>query len=274
MPLSTPTRRCGRLGYVERTSSGSIEPCGRRESPGLPIVLARIDDADDVDMIRQLLRAHEYWRMKQLSADVVIINEKATSYMQDLQGSLESLVRGSQLRLSPDTRDASGKIFLLRGDLICPSDTRAATNRSTRGASEPSRHTFRTDFAIAPREREHLRRCAPRRAGRYRKRQRPQPEALQFFNGLGGFDENGREYVTCTGEGLRTPEPWVNVIANPIFRFPGLGVGLGIHVVAEQPRESTHSVVQRPLSILRAKQSTCATKALAKYGAHGPAYPG
>ena len=55
-------------------------------------------------MIRQLLRAHEYWRMKQLSADVVIINEKATSYVQELQGSLEALVRGSQLRLSPDTQ--------------------------------------------------------------------------------------------------------------------------------------------------------------------------
>ena len=46
-------------------------------SGDLPIVVARIDDADDIEMIRQLLRAHEYWRMKQLSADVVIINEKA-----------------------------------------------------------------------------------------------------------------------------------------------------------------------------------------------------
>ena len=69
-------------------------------------------------MIRQLLRAHEYWRMKQLSADVVIINEKATSYIQELQDSLEALVRGSQLRLSPDVGGASGKIFLLRGDII------------------------------------------------------------------------------------------------------------------------------------------------------------
>ena len=72
-------------------------------SGDLPIVLARIDEAEDFEIIRQLLRAHEYWRMKQLSADVVIINEKAPSYVQDLQGSLEALVRGSQLRLSPDT---------------------------------------------------------------------------------------------------------------------------------------------------------------------------
>ena len=48
----------------------------------------------------------------------------------------------------------------------------------------------------------------------------PLPEVtLEFFNGLGGFAENGREYVTVLGEGLRTPEPWVNVIANPDFGF-------------------------------------------------------
>src|ERR1700689_798163 len=87
-------------------------------SGDLPIVLARIDDPDDVEIIRQLLRAHEYMRLKQLSADVVIINEKAPSYVQELQNSLESLVHASQLRLSPDTHEASGKIFLLRADLI------------------------------------------------------------------------------------------------------------------------------------------------------------
>ena len=48
----------------------------------------------------------------------------------------------------------------------------------------------------------------------------PLPEVrFEFFNGLGGFAENGREYVTVLGEGLRTPEPWVNVIANPDFGF-------------------------------------------------------
>ena len=89
-------------------------------SGDLPVVLARIDNEQDIEMIRQLLRAHEYWRMKQLSADVVIINEKPPSYMQDLQGSLEALVHGSQLRLAPDTTSASGRIFLLRGDLLSP----------------------------------------------------------------------------------------------------------------------------------------------------------
>ncbi len=71
--------------------------------------------SDDIDIVRQLLRAHEYWRMKQLAADLVIVNEKPHSYEQDLQDSLEALVRGSQFRVSPERGDALGNIFLLRG---------------------------------------------------------------------------------------------------------------------------------------------------------------
>ena len=42
---------------------------------------------------------------------------------------------------------------------------------------------------------------------------------LEFFNGLGGFAQNGREYVTVLGPGQSTPAPWINVIANPAFGF-------------------------------------------------------
>ena len=62
-------------------------------SGDLPIVLLRIDDIEDLDIVRQLLQAHEYWRMKQLAVDLVILNERASSYVQDLQIALETLVR-------------------------------------------------------------------------------------------------------------------------------------------------------------------------------------
>jgi cellobiose phosphorylase len=40
---------------------------------------------------------------------------------------------------------------------------------------------------------------------------------LTFFNGLGGFTPDGREYVITTSHGHVTPAPWVNVLANPNF---------------------------------------------------------
>ena len=66
-------------------------------SGDLPIVLLRIADSDDLDVARELLQAHEYWRMKQLAVDLVILNERRSSYVQDLQIALETLLRTSQI---------------------------------------------------------------------------------------------------------------------------------------------------------------------------------
>ena len=187
-------------------------------SGDLPIVLVRIDETEDVEIVRQLLRAHEYWRMKQLSADVVIINEKSSSYAQELQTALDELVRGSRLRLSPDTDNVRGSIFLLRADLISPQErallqtVARSVLLSRRGTlSEQITRSQRAETATPPIPRP------PRPAKRL---DVPLPQrALDFFNGLGGFADKGREYVTVLGEGLRTPAPWINVIANPSFGF-------------------------------------------------------
>jgi cyclic beta-1,2-glucan synthetase len=189
-------------------------------SGDLPIILALIDNEEDVETIRQLLRAHEYWRMKQLSADLVIVNEKPPSYNQDFQGSLEALVHGSQLRLSPDSGNTRGRIFLVRGDLISP-QTRTQLQNFARVLILGRRGTLSEQIGRSQSQsRETLDLPARRRTRVGDRPDVPLPDLdLEFFNGVGGFDKNGREYVTVLGEGLRTPEPWVNVIANPSFGF-------------------------------------------------------
>jgi cyclic beta-1,2-glucan synthetase len=187
-------------------------------SGDLPIVLVRIDEVEDLEIVRQLLRAHEYWRMKQLSADLVVINERSSSYAQELQVALEGLVRGSRLRLSPDTSNVRGSIFLLRADLIAPQErallqtVARSVLLSRRGTlSEQINRSQRTETVIPP---------IPSQRRQAKRLDVPLPERpLEFFNGLGGFADTGREYVTVLGESLRTPAPWINVIANPCFGF-------------------------------------------------------
>jgi cyclic beta-1,2-glucan synthetase len=187
-------------------------------SGDLPIILARIDDEQDIAIIKELLRAHEYLRMKHLSADVVIINEKPTSYLLDLQTSLQALVQGSQLRLSPDTSSASGRIFLLRGDLISAQE-RMQLQTVARVVLLSRRGTLGEQIGRS--QRGEVSTVPPQWSVRPGNRLKaPLPEmSLDFFNGLGGFASNGREYVTVLDEGLYTPEPWINVIANPEFGF-------------------------------------------------------
>ncbi len=187
-------------------------------SGDLPIVLVCIDRAEDVDLVRQLLRAHEYWRMRQVSADVVILNEKPPSYEQELQGSLESLVHGSRLRLCPDTGGARGNIYLLRTDLLSVRDQKLM-QQVARVVLLSRRGTLAEQ--VTRLQRRHSPSPPSRPIRRVRKRlDVPLPEReLELFNGLGGFAGDGREYVTILGEGLRTPRPWINVIANPSFGF-------------------------------------------------------
>jgi cyclic beta-1,2-glucan synthetase len=187
-------------------------------SGDLPIVLACIDKTEDVDIVRQLLRAHEYWRMRQLSTDVIILNEKASSYEQGLQGSLEGLVRGSRLRLCPDAGGARGSIYLLRTDLLSAQD-RMLLQQFARVVLLGRRGTLAEQVTRLPR-RGLAGATIPSSPRAGMRQDVPVPErVLEFFNGLGGFADDGREYVTILGEGLRTPRPWINVVANPSFGF-------------------------------------------------------
>ncbi|OGA22253.1 MAG: glycosyl transferase [Betaproteobacteria bacterium RIFCSPLOWO2_02_FULL_67_26] len=191
-------------------------------SGDLPIILVRIDDIEDVAIVRQLLRAHEYWRMKQLAVDLVILNERAPSYVHDLQTALETLVRTSQSRQQTAADVAGGAVFVLRTDLI-PAETRARLLAMSRAVLIGRRGTLAeqlnrlqgTDTAAPPEKY-----APPRRVPHADVSQAvPVPQNLEFFNGLGGFAADGREYVTTLGPGRSLPAPWINVIANPAFGF-------------------------------------------------------
>ena len=187
-------------------------------SGDLPIVLVRIDEEEDVGIVRQLLRAHEYWRLKRLSVDLVILNEKPPSYEQELQGSLDDLVRTHQQRLSAEPGAVHANVFLLRGDLITGQER--ILLQSVARAVLLSRHGTLAEQVIRSQRSEPLIRPTSRlpRSGKEAEI-KLDIASLEFFNGLGGFADGGREYVTVLEEGLRTPAPWINVIANPSFGF-------------------------------------------------------
>lgn len=187
-------------------------------SGDIPIVLVRIDDAEDREIVRQLLRAHEYWRTKQLAVDLVIINEQATSYAQDLQNALETQVRTSQSRLLHDGQDPLGNVFILRADFVS-AEERILLQTAAR-AVLLSRHGTLAEQLVRL-QRTQLPAVPPTPSAFPTKPTTALPPVfdLEFFNGLGGFAADGREYVTILGKGQQTPAPWINVISNPFFGF-------------------------------------------------------
>jgi cyclic beta-1,2-glucan synthetase len=190
-------------------------------SGDLPILLLRISDTENLGLAHQILQAHEYLRMKQLSVDLVILNERASSYVQDLQIAIEALVRTSQSRLSPVAERSGGRVFVLRSDLMS-SDTRALLISIARVVlvGQRGRLSDQLDRVLDSRMAPvvlHPTRVAPPTSPSTEAL--PSSKDLEFFNGLGGFADQGREYVTILTPGQSTPAPWINVIANPNFGF-------------------------------------------------------
>ena len=220
---SDPTLRPSSAALL-RSSGGQPLLWALGISGDLPIVVVRIDDLDDLDVVRQLLRAFEYWRLKQLAVDLVILNERAPSYTQDLQIALEQLIRIGTTPLAA----GQGGVFILRADIITADARRMlltaarAVLLSRRGALADQ--IERLELNLTPQEPSLA--DFPARELSWTATQ-PALPPLEFFNGLGGFAADGHEYVTVLRNGHCTPAPWINVIANPRFGFQVSAEGTG-----------------------------------------------
>ena len=194
-------------------------------SGDVPIVVVRIDEVEDSGIVREVLRAREYWHLKGLVVDLVILNERGASYVQDLQVALEMLVRTSRSRTHLGAEREAGGIFVLRSDLIAR-ETRALLLAVARVVLLSQRGALAHQLDRLQVPRPELPPTARKPATDAGAPEKPVADlaALQFFNGLGGFSSDGREYVTVLGPGQSTPAPWINVVSNSSF---------GFHVAAE-----------------------------------------
>jgi cyclic beta-1,2-glucan synthetase len=183
-----------------------------------PILLVRIEEDNHLELVRQLLRAHEYWRLKHLAVDLVILNARAASYAQELQGALEALLRMNQSMPKLANDDSRGAVFTLRADLIS-AEIQNLLYSCARAVLDGKRGSLAEQINRArdlkPVTRPPARRIPPAPLSEPSSA-RP---AMEYFNGLGGFTNNGREYLTILEGNERTPAPWLNIVANPSFGF-------------------------------------------------------
>ncbi len=186
-----------------------------------PILLLRIDDEDDLPIVRQVLRMHQFLRTRSVAHDVVILNERATSYIQDLQSRVQMLVDAS----GPQAPDGQRHVHALRRDQMGDASLQTLLSvarivmhtRNGRLADQIQRLPD-APAALPPTSAADRTRLAGPVPGD------PTPSApsnsrLDFWNGYGGFAPDGREYVLRIRNDRPTPHPWINVIAREDFGF-------------------------------------------------------
>jgi cyclic beta-1,2-glucan synthetase len=198
-----------------RNRRGQSGLWGYAISGDLPIVLLQIADATHIELVRQLVQAHAYWRLKGLAVDLVIWNEDRNGYRQQLQEQIIGLIAAG---VEAHVVDRPGGIFVRHAEQISAED-RILFHSVARAIITDSQGTLadqinrRVSVGVLPP------RLAPTRA--YRPKAFPGVEAagenLILFNGTGGFTPDGREYVIAQGVANATPAPWVNVLANASF---------------------------------------------------------
>ncbi len=202
-------------------------------SGDFPIFTLRIDDDMDLEIAREALLAQEYLRSRGVAADLVIMNERASSYAQDMQHALDAMCEN--VRRLGQADGLRQHIFAVRKDLMEDSTYEAliAASRVTlhakngkvvdqinraRVLSVPLKEmpeiAEKAERALTP-----VKRIPPLPAPSIKTVAIEDEGDLDFWNGIGGFARDSNEYVVRLPGGQATPQPWINVISNERFGF-------------------------------------------------------
>ena len=182
-------------------------------SGDLPIVLLQIEDSANIVLVKQMIQAHNYWRMKGLIVDLVIWNEDNGGYRQTLQNEILSLLTSGRVA---DAKDQPGGIFIRSSDQVSNED-RILFQSVARVIISDRFGTLEEQISRRNKTKTTIPYFSPTKFHASDLTSVTQPTDLQFFNGLGGFSANGKEYVITTTAAKTTALPWSNVLANPNF---------------------------------------------------------
>ncbi|SCY97010.1 GH36-type glycosyl hydrolase domain-containing protein [Alkaliphilus peptidifermentans] len=184
-------------------------------SGDLPVLLVTIGNASEIDLVKEALKAHEYYRTKGLTVDLVILNEDESNYLQSLQGIILDLVMASHGRHIMDQR---GGIFVRNASMMPQEDIYLLYTvariilKGGQGSIGKQLSIIDDEERDLPREKKF-----PEKYTHYESKD--EPLELDYFNGYGGFSRDGSEYVIKLKESINTPAPWINVVANEKFGF-------------------------------------------------------
>ncbi|MGH7958408.1 MAG: GH36-type glycosyl hydrolase domain-containing protein, partial [Opitutaceae bacterium] len=217
-------RLAGALIYADaaRRAGSALLRTNRRGQNGLwsygisgdaPLVLLRVGDSKRIEIVRQLIQAHSYWRMKGLTAELLIVNEDVSVYRQSLHDEITGLISSG---IEAQMLDKPGGIFVRRAEQISPDDrvllqsvARVVLDDENGALAEQLDHRSAAEPIIPG--------LTPSRPVSSDSPPPLPPRDLVFHNGLGGFTRDGHEYVMTLHPGQVTPAPWVNVLANATF---------------------------------------------------------
>jgi len=190
-------------------------------SGDLPIILLKIRNVNDAYIIKELLKAYEFFRMKNVETEVVILDEEKHSYENYVKEEIEGSILNNHMAY---LRNQKGGIFTLskgemeEKDIALLEFLATIVLDSDKGGIENN---------IKDLEENYL--------DKYKvigeSVQMPQMEeenkedidilenhkTLKYYNEYGGFSEDGKEYLIRLNKNNRLPTVWSHIMTNEKF---------------------------------------------------------
>ncbi len=174
-----------------------------------PILIVRIADSSQMSFISKLLAGYAYLRRLRIDFDLVIWNESAGSYMQDLREAL--LRKTEQIIGGPDG------VHILPASTL-PEEAEALLFAVARYILRADGPSLKAQLKISEQETLYSEAITPAAMpNRFPEERLSELSEGQFFNGWGNFSPDGKEYQIMIQQQRHLPAPWINVMANPIF---------------------------------------------------------
>jgi cellobiose phosphorylase len=199
-------------------------------SGDLPIVLLEVEKMEEIELVKWFLKAYEYWRMKGINIDLVIVNKDKSGYLQPLNDKIKEVINTT---FAYDVFGKYGGVYLLQENNLKEDDfylLNAVAALKFDGKNE----SIYDQIMVKVHKKALKSRSFQEKVSSCRDDGLEEIE-LQYYNGFGGFTPDGKEYV-IKWEGKSSPAPWINIISNPNFGFQVSEVGAG-YTWAENSRE-------------------------------------
>lgn len=228
---------------ANRKKQANLWPYGI--SGDYPLIIFQINEGIHLKDVKLLLKAHSFWRKRGIESELLIINEHASGYLDEIQEALQVAIESSFER---DVFNKKGGVFIYKAEKIQTEDltlllsvAHVVWNKQLPNISKilqkketQSWYSNHDESIYRPSKIRNT--LKDGHDEKWRK-------GLQFFNGYGGFSADGSEYHLLikidaqTGIPILPPAPWINVIANPDFGFTVSERGAG-YTWSENSREN------------------------------------
>ncbi len=187
------------------------------------IVLLVLQKTDQIDLLYEVLKAHDYWSSMDMRIDLIILSDEEYCYNQPLCGLVNDIVLSKQTH---NILSKPGDIFILNYNTLEKDDLNllyAVARIVLKGNEGTMEEQIETNIPSYP----HPIAQPLAIPSKTMTKNATKNTDLQFYNNLGGFSLNGQEYIIQLEKNHHTPAPWINVVSNPDFGFITSEAGSG-----------------------------------------------